>query len=190
MGSALPPYSHSSCVQADEAEEEQEEGELVEVVPEPTDEELLTQLGLQLEQQMANLTASDELPAGIMQQWAEEELQRDVKQWHPKRQLADQDSDDEEDGEGDAAEAVSFQDIKGSTLGPCKFPSSFLSHPLASFHSLFPPFPIPLPSLRVRPTPYPSSSPFQAPSPCLPALSSLSENMAAFETKLVTSCSH
>ena len=58
-------------------------GRLVEVVPEPTDEELLAQLGLQLEQQMADLTANDELPAGIMQQWAEEELLRYIKQWHP-----------------------------------------------------------------------------------------------------------
>ena len=111
----------SRCLQAaDEAEAEQEEGELVEVVPEPTDEELLTQLGLQLEQQMASLTANDELPAGIMQQWAEEELWRDGEQWHPSRQLADQDSDEEEDGGGDAAEAVSFQDIRSSMLGPCR----------------------------------------------------------------------
>ena len=90
------------------------------MVPEPTDEELLTQLGLQLEQQMANLTANDELPAGIMQQWAEEEVQRDKQQWHPRKQLADQDSDPEEDECGDAAEAVSFQEIKSSMLGPCK----------------------------------------------------------------------
>ncbi|KAL3135501.1 hypothetical protein ABBQ38_005981 [Trebouxia sp. C0009 RCD-2024] len=105
---------------ADKAEEGQEEGELVEVVPEPTDEELLAQLGLQLEQQMADLTANDELPAGIMQQWAEEELQRDARQWQPRRQLADQDSDEdlEQDGSGGAAEAVSFQDIKSSMLGP------------------------------------------------------------------------
>ena len=109
------------CLQAaDEAEAEQEEGELVEVVPEPTDEELLTQLGLQLEQQMATLTANDELPAEIMKQWAEEELQRDKEQWHPRKQLADQDSDEEEDAGGDAVEAVSFQDIKASMLGPCK----------------------------------------------------------------------
>lgn len=106
----------------DEAEEGQEEGELVEVVPEPTDEELLAQLGLQLEQQMADLTASEELPAGIMQQWAEEELQRDARQWHPRRQLADEDSDEdlEQDASADAAEAVSFQDVKSSMLGPCK----------------------------------------------------------------------
>lgn len=109
------------CFQAaDEAEAEQEEGELVEVVSEPTDEELLTQLGLQLEQQMADLTANDELPAGIMQQWAEEEVQRDKQQWHPRKQLADQDSNPEEDEGGDAAEAVSFHDIKSSMLGPCK----------------------------------------------------------------------
>ena len=90
------------------------------MVPEPTDEELLTQLGLQLEQQMANLIANDELPAGIMQKWAEEELQRDKQQWHPNKQLADQNSDEEKAADGDAAEAVSFQDIKSSMLGPCK----------------------------------------------------------------------
>lgn len=39
-------------------EEEQEAGEIVEVTPEPTDEELLAQLGLQLEQQIADLTGS------------------------------------------------------------------------------------------------------------------------------------
>lgn len=121
------------CLQAaDEGEAEQEEGELVEVVPEPTDEELLTQLGLQLEQQMATLTANDELPAGIMQQWAEEELRRDREQWHPRRQLADQDSDEEEEAGGDAAEAVSFQDIKSSMLGPCRLlplPSTPLAPP-------------------------------------------------------------
>ena len=106
-----------------EAEEEQEEGELVDVVPEPTDEELLTQLGLQLEQQMESLTAGDELPAGIMCQWAEEELQRDVKQWHPKRRLPDQDSEEEEDAEVDGSEAMSFQDIKSSMLGPSELSS-------------------------------------------------------------------
>ena len=98
---------------------QQEEGELVEVVPEPTHEELLTQLGLQLEQKMAHLTATDELPAGIVQQWAEEELRRDWEQWQPKRELADEDSEDEED----AAQAVSFSDIKSSILGPCKPPT-------------------------------------------------------------------
>lgn len=114
---------HVSFIQAaDKSEEGHEEGELVELAPEPTDEELLAQLGLQLEQQMADLTANDELPAGIMQLWAEEELQRDARQWQPRRQLADQDSDEdlEQDGGGDAAEAVSFQDIKSSMLGPCK----------------------------------------------------------------------
>ena len=111
---------------ADEAEEDQEEGELVEVVPEPTDEELLTQLGLQLEQQMENLTAGEELPAGVMHQWAEEELRRDVKQWQPKRQLPDQDSEEEEDAEIDASEAVSFQDIKSSMLGPRELSSVVL----------------------------------------------------------------
>ena len=66
---------------------------------------------------MADLTANDELPAGIMQQWAEEEVQRDASHWHPKRELADQESEDmEQDESGDAAEAVSFQDIKSSML--------------------------------------------------------------------------
>ena len=129
------------CLQAaDEAEAEQEEGELVEVVPEPTDEELLTQLGLQLEQQMAKLTANDELPAGIMQQWAEEELQRDKQQWHPRKQLADQDSDQEEDEGGDAAEAVSFLDIKSSILGPCKIVFHGIPcHPQSFFNLQSPP---------------------------------------------------
>lgn len=90
------------------------------MVPEPTDEELLAQLGLQLEQQMADLTANDELPAGIMQQWAEEEVWRDVQQWHPKQLLPDEDSEEEEEGGDGAAEAVSFQDIKHSMLGPCE----------------------------------------------------------------------
>ncbi|KAL3135498.1 hypothetical protein ABBQ38_005978 [Trebouxia sp. C0009 RCD-2024] len=46
---------------------------------------------------------------------------RDARQWQPRRQLADQDSDEdlEEDGSGGASEAVSFQDIKSSMLGPC-----------------------------------------------------------------------
>lgn len=103
-------------------EEAQEEGELVEVVPEPTDEELLAQLGLQLEQQMADLTASDELPAGIMRQWAEEELRRDAVQWQPRRELPDQAIHDEEeqDGGDDAGDALEFRNIKGSMLGPCK----------------------------------------------------------------------
>ena len=39
-------------------EEEQEAGEIVEVTPEPTDEELLAQLGLELEQQIADLTGT------------------------------------------------------------------------------------------------------------------------------------
>ena len=105
------------------------------MVPEPTDEELLTQLGLQLEQQMANLIANDELPAGIMQKWAEEELQRDKQQWHPNKQLADQNSDEEKAADGDAAEAVSFQDIKSSMLGPCRLLSIpyYPSHPPPSF---------------------------------------------------------
>ncbi|DBB14987.1 hypothetical protein WJX82_009217 [Trebouxia sp. C0006] len=103
----------------DEAKEEQEEGELIEVVPEPTDEELLAQLGLELEQQMADLMANDELPAGIMQQWAEEELRRDRVQWQPRRQLPDQAVDEEEeDGGDDAGEGLEFRDIKGSMLGP------------------------------------------------------------------------
>ena len=107
---------------ADKAEEGQEEGELVEVVPEPTDEELLAQLGLQLEQQMADLTASDELPAGIMRQWAEEELRRDAVQWQPRRELPDQAvrDEEEEDGVDDAGDALEFRDIKGSMLGPCE----------------------------------------------------------------------
>jgi len=104
----------------DEAKEEQEEGELIEVLPEPTDEELLAQLGLELEQQMADLTASDELPAGIMQQWAEEELRRDRVQWQPRRDLPDQAMDEEEDRGDDAGEALQFRDIKGSMLGPCE----------------------------------------------------------------------
>ncbi len=104
----------------DEAKEEQEEGELLEVVPEQTDEELLAQLGLALEQQMADLTASDELPAGIMRQWAEEELRRDRVQWQPKRELPDQAMDEDEDGGDDVGEAVEFRDIKGSMLGPCE----------------------------------------------------------------------
>ena len=113
--------SPSECKQAEkEAEEAQEEGELVETVPEPTDEELLAQLGLRLEREMANLTANEELPAGIMRQWAEEELRRDAEQWHPKREQLEQDSGEEEDGEEDAAECVSFQDVKSSLLGPCE----------------------------------------------------------------------
>lgn len=128
-------------IQAVDEGEEQEEGELVEVVPEPTDEELLTQLGLQLEQQMADLTATDELPAGIMQQWAEEELRRDTEQWQPRRQLADQDSEDEED----AAAAVSCSDIKSSMLGPCN-PSPFHSPSPSSLHHPFTPIPPPPPS--------------------------------------------
>ena len=78
----------------------------------------MAQLGLQLEQQMADLTANDELPAGIIQQWAKEELRRDVQQWHPKRQQPEQESEDDE--EDAAAVAVSFQDIKSSMLGPCE----------------------------------------------------------------------
>ena len=94
---------------------------MIEVVPEPTDEELLAQLGLELEQQMADLTANDELPAGIMQQWAEEELRRDRVQWQPRRQLPDQAVDEEEeDGGDDAGEGLEFRDIKGSMLGPCE----------------------------------------------------------------------
>ncbi|DBA66769.1 TPA: hypothetical protein ACH3X2_001915 [Trebouxia sp. C0005] len=102
----------------DEAKEEQEEGELVEVLPEPTDEELLAQLGLELEQQMADLTASDELPAGIMQQWAEEELCRDRVQWQPRRELPNQAMDEKEDRSDDAGEVLEFRDIKGSMPGP------------------------------------------------------------------------
>ncbi|DBB01993.1 TPA: hypothetical protein ACH3X1_000578 [Trebouxia sp. C0004] len=102
----------------DEAIDEQEEGELIEILPEPTDEELLAQLGLELEQQMADLTASDELPAGIMQQWAEEELRRDRVQWQPRRELPDQATDEEEDRGDDAGEVLEFRDIKGSMLGP------------------------------------------------------------------------
>jgi hypothetical protein len=121
----------------DEAKEEQEEGELIEVLPEPTDEELLAQLGLELEQQMADLTASDELPAGIMQQWAEEELRRDREQWQPRRELPDQAMDEEEEDRGDdAGEVLESRDIKGSMLGPCelimsinaqKFPLEYFS---------------------------------------------------------------
>ena len=104
---------------ADESKPEQEEeGKLVQVVPEPTDEELLAQLGLQLEQRMADLTANDALPAGIMQQWAEEEQRRDAAQWQPRRELPDEAADDEEQEEG--AEVLGFQDVKGSMLGPCK----------------------------------------------------------------------
>ena len=93
---------------------------MIEVVPEPTDEELLAQLGLELEQQMADLTANDELPAGIMQQWAEEELWRDRVQWQPRRELPDQAVDEEEDRGDDAGEGLKFRDIKGSMLGPCE----------------------------------------------------------------------
>ena len=106
-------------VAADEdSKPEQEEGELVEVVTEPTDEELLQQLGLQLEQQLADLTANDALPPDIMQQWAEEEVWRDTLQWQPTRGLLDQASDAEEDM--NSAESLSFQDVKGSMLGPCE----------------------------------------------------------------------
>lgn len=90
------------------------------MVPEPTDEELLAQLGLQLEQRMADLTASDELPAGIMRQWAEEELWRDTVHWQARRELPDQATDEEEDGDGDTSESVDFRDVKGSMLGPCE----------------------------------------------------------------------
>lgn len=100
----------------------------MEVVPEPTDEELLEQLGLQLEQRMADLTASDELPAGIVQQWAEEELRRDTAQWQPRRELPDQATDEEDDGDedGGSADALEFRDVKGSMLGPCKSHHLFL----------------------------------------------------------------
>lgn len=93
---------------------------MVEVVPEPTDEELLAQLGLELEQQMADLTTSDELPAGIMQLWADEELRRDRVQWHPRRELPDQAVDEEQDRGDDAGEGLEFRDIKDSMLGPCE----------------------------------------------------------------------
>ena len=102
------------------AQEEQEDGELVEVVPEPSDEELLAQLGLQLEQRMADLTAGDELPAGIMQQWAEEELRRDTLQWQPRREAPELDVEEEEGGGGEAAEGLEFRDVKGCMLGPCE----------------------------------------------------------------------
>ena len=101
---------------ADESKPEQEEGELVEVIPEPTDEELLAQLGLQLEQRMADLTANDALPAAIMQQWAEEEQHRDAAQWQPKRESPGEAVDEAEEEEG--AEIVGFPDVKGSMLGP------------------------------------------------------------------------
>ena len=104
---------------------------MIEVVPEPTDEELLAQLGLELEQQMADLTASDDLPAGVMQQWAEEELRRDRVEWQPRRELPDQALDEEEDGGDDAGEALEFRDIKGSMLGPCELDLS--SMPRISF---------------------------------------------------------
>ena len=104
---------------------------MIEVVQEPTDEELLAQLGLELEQQMADLTASDELPAGVMQQWAEEELRRDRVEWQPRRELPDQALDEEEDGGDDAGEALEFRDIKGSMLGPCELDLS--SMPRISF---------------------------------------------------------
>ena len=119
----------------DEAKEEQEEGELIEVLPEPTDEELLAQLGLELEQQMADLTARDELPAGIMQQWAEEELRRDRVQWQPRRELPDQAMDEEEDRGDDAGEGLEFRNIKGSMLGPCELMLSSL--PSIPFLNLF-----------------------------------------------------
>ena len=71
---------------------------------------------------MADLTASDELPAGIMRQWAEEELRRDAVQWQPRRELPDQAvrDEEEEDGGDDAGDALEFRDIKGSLLGPCE----------------------------------------------------------------------
>ena len=45
-------------LQAEQEAEDQEAGEIVEATPEPTDEELLAQLGLQLEQQIADLTGT------------------------------------------------------------------------------------------------------------------------------------
>ena len=110
----------------EDSKPEQEEGELVEVVPEPTDEELLQQLGLQLEQQLADLTANDALPADIMQQWAEEELRRDTLQWQPTRGPPDHASDEEEFL--DSTETLSFQDVKGSILGSCERCLSLVSH--------------------------------------------------------------
>ena len=53
-----------------------------------------------------------------MQQWAEEEVWRDTLQWQPTRGLLDQASDAEEDM--NSAESLSFQDVKGSMLGPCE----------------------------------------------------------------------
>lgn len=55
----LVPVAHKlGSLQAEQEAEDQEAGEIVEATPEPTDEELLAQLGLQLEQQIADLTGT------------------------------------------------------------------------------------------------------------------------------------
>ena len=69
--------------------------------------------------------ASDELPAGIMQQWAAEEIQRDFNHWQSPHGLPDQAA--VESGDAEDAGNISFQDIKWSLLGPCK-PLSY-AHP-------------------------------------------------------------
>lgn len=86
---------------------------------------------------MADLTASDELPAGIMQQWAEEELCRDRVQWQPRRELPNQAMDEKEDRSDDAGEVLEFRDIKGSMPGPCELLLS--SMPRTFFSNAFSP---------------------------------------------------
>lgn len=52
----MNPSLQNGSLHMSQEEEEQEAGGVLDVAPEPTDEELLAQLGLQLEQQIADLT--------------------------------------------------------------------------------------------------------------------------------------
>ena len=53
---------------------------------EPSEEELLTQLGLQLEQRIEQLqTAEGVVPPAVAQRWAAEERRRSRERWQPQR---------------------------------------------------------------------------------------------------------
>ncbi len=59
-------------------------------MPELTEEELLAQLGMQLEEQLAGMSMEGELPLHIAQAWVAEEQVRSRERWHAPRAHAGQ----------------------------------------------------------------------------------------------------
>jgi hypothetical protein len=79
-----------------------------EIVEEESEEQLMAQLGLKLEEQLAQLDADKALDSRLARRWGAQESARDRDQWQPLRSMPEADPDGADAGGGRVLE---FEDI-------------------------------------------------------------------------------